>query len=387
MQKSNQFKIKKPYIAHIESSLNWGGQELRIIEQTEWLINNGYKSIIIGRPSSKIIEEAKKRNLPYFELKIRGSVNLLQIIKLIIFLRNNKIDILDTHSSRDASYAMFVKFFTNIKIIRSRHVTDTIKNDFFHSFIWKYGSHSIVTTAEKIKSDIIKLKLYNKDKIFVAPAGVDKKRFDRKNIKNKLNIKKELNIPINDKVIANIGMIRPDKGQIYYIKMCELLSKKYKNITFLQIGEETNDTKTYKNKIINYLNNSPYKNRIKFIGYKKDIENYLSIVDIVVISSIGTEAQTRLVSQSFLMKSNVVATNVGGLPEMIQDYKTGLLCKPKNPKELAKKVSLLLENKSLRLELAKNAYLHAIKYNTFEYMMDFMLKVYNGVLNDENISY
>lgn len=375
-------EMKKLYIAHIESSLNWGGQELRVLEQIEWLIKNDYKSVIIARPQSKILEEAKKRNLPHFELQIKGSANPFQIKKLINFLQNEKVNILDAHSSRDASYALFVKLLTNIKVIRSRHITNAIHNDFIHSLIWKYGSHSIITTANKIKLDIVNLKLFNKNKIYVATAGVDEKKFHPNININKL--KETLQIPEKNIVISNVGMIRPDKGQKYFVEMCKILAKEYDNITFLQIGEATQETQKYKNEILKDLENSVYSDRIKFIGYKDDIENYLALTDIIVISSIKTEAQTRLVSQNFLMKNNVVATNVGGLPEMIEDHKTGLLCEAKDPNDLAHKVNLLLKDLKLKNLLADNAYNYAIQYSTFNYMMKGMLRTYNNTIYGSN---
>ncbi len=370
--------MKQLYIAHIESSLNWGGQELRVIEQIEWMLKNNYKSIIIARPNSQILNEAKNRALPDFELEIKGSVNVLYISKLIRFLKSEQVDVVDAHGSRDASYAMFVKLFTTIKVVRSRHVTNRIKDDFFHSLIWKYGSDSIITTAYKIKQDIVEKKLYDESRIFVAPAGVDEKKFNPS--LNCLELKKELDIPLSDIVISNIGMIRKDKGQYYFFKMCELLASKHKNITFLQIGEATHESIKYKKKITDELQNSSYKNRIKFIGYKDDIENYISITDIVVIASIDTEAQTRLVSQSYFMKKNVISTDVGGLPEMIEDGKTGLLCKPKDPKELCKKVELLLNDKKLKESLQESAYSYAQKHYTFATMMNEMIKVYRCLL-------
>jgi len=361
------------YIAHIESSLNWGGQELRVIEQMEWLLAHGHQSIIIARPKAKILDEARQRGLPFFELEIRGSVNFTQIKKLIQFLIKNKVDILDAHSNRDATYAAFVKLFTKIKVIRSRHVTNKIKDDFLRTLVWKQGNHAIITTAHKIKSNIINLGLSTEDKVFVAPAGVDENKF-LCTLKN--DLKQQLNIPPEKKVIVNVGMIRTDKGQLYFIKMAELLAEKYPDTLFLHLGEATKDTQSYKKTLLNHLKNSRFRDQIRFLGYKTDIENYLAITDIVVIASISTEAQTRLVSQCFLMKKNVVATTVGGLPEMIVDNETGLLCEAKSAQALADKVSLLLKNPDLKNKIVENAYQHAQEYSTFDYMMKFMLDVY-----------
>ena len=62
-------------IAHIESSMNWGGQELRIVEQTDWLNQHGHPTWIIARPDSAILREAQQRDLPVLALDIRGSAN------------------------------------------------------------------------------------------------------------------------------------------------------------------------------------------------------------------------------------------------------------------------------------------------------------------------
>ncbi|WP_031434553.1 glycosyltransferase family 4 protein [Methylomarinum vadi] len=371
------------FIAHIESSLNWGGQELRVIEQMEWLLNNGHKSVVIARKQSAILLEAKKRGLPCYEFEIRGSVNLKQIRKLIKFLKENEVDILDAHSNRDATYALFVRLFTGIKVVRSRHVTTRIKNDFLRSLVWKYGNDAIVATANKIKHDIMQLGFAAENKIFVAPAGVDEKRF-RHALEN-ARVRSELNIPENDWIIANVGMIRPDKGQLYFAKMgCKLLEK-HDNVTLLQIGDSTRDTEQYKKVVLEYCdNNYVHRDKIKFLGYKSDIENYLAIADVVVIASIKTEAQTRLVSQCFLMKKNVVATTVGGLPEMISHNATGLLCEPENPQDLADKVSELLDNELLRKNLADNAYEHAMTNSTMDAMMQYMLDVYGELLPSSN---
>ncbi len=365
-------------IAHIESSLNWGGQELRIVEQSEWLKKHGHNVWILAREGSEILKEANKRGLNTYTIDLRGSVNPLTIRRLSSFVKKNNIDILDCHSNRDASYAMFAKLFTRVKVIRSRHVTDKIRDDFFHKLVWKYGNDHIITTAYKIKKDIIRLKLATPEKIDVALAGVDEKRFHPSIDAAKL--KENLSIPKDNIVISNIGMIRHDKGQLFFVKACIEIAKEFDNVTFLQIGEATNSTKGYKQEVLNEGERLIKEGRLKFLGYHSDIENYIALSDIIVIASIGTEAQTRLVSQAFLMKKNVVATDIGGLPEMIQDGKTGLLCKAGNPESIKEAVSFLIKNEAKRKELQDNAYSYAQEYMTFDKMMNQVLGIYEKTL-------
>ncbi len=365
-------------IAHLESSLNWGGQELRVIEQTQWLNQNGHRCWILARKNSAILKEANKRNLPHQAMEFRGSANPRIIKELLQFISANKIELIDAHSNRDAAYAMFAKWFTRTKVIRSRHVTTPIKVSLLHRLIWATGNHGIITTANKVGHMIIEKGLATADKIYTARAGVDATRYHADLDGSAL--KSSLGIPASHKVISNIGMIRHDKGQLYFVKAAEIIAAQQDDVTFLQIGEPTADTREYAAEIEQYLANSPYRDRIRFIGFHSDIENYQAFTDIVMICSIGTEAQTRLVSQAFLIGNNVVATSVGGLPEMIHHDQTGLLCQPENSESLANACLRLLNDEELSFRLRQAASDYAHREMTFERMMEGMLQTYHKVL-------
>lgn len=360
-------------IAHFESSMNWGGQELRIVEQTAWLNQHGYPTWIIARPGSKILEHAKADHLPVLELAMHGSAHPGTFCQLRNFLKENQIDILDCHGSRDSAYGAYIKWLTDIAVVRSRHVTDPIKISGLRGFIWRYGHHVVVTTARKIKQMLSEQSLAKSDVIFVAPAGVDGDRF-RPDIDATM-LKTELGIPSDNLVIANVGMIRPDKGQIYFVKAAQALLQKGLPLTFVQIGEATAQTQDYYQKV-QALAGDQLDKGIRFLGYHADVENYLALADIVVISSIATEAQTRLVGQASLMKRNLIATTVGGLPEMITDGETGLLCLPESADALTGAIVRLVENSELAGNLREAAYLRAQKEMSFRHMMDVMLEVY-----------
>jgi glycosyltransferase involved in cell wall biosynthesis len=365
-------------IAHIESSMNWGGQELRIVEQTEWLNNHGHPTWIIARPGSAIVEKAQEKALPHYEMAIRGTLNPATLRKLLDFLRRHKIEILDCHSNRECFYGAYARWLMKISVIRSRHTIDPIRCGFFDRLLWRYGNDGIIVTADEIRNMIVGLGLNKPDRIVVAAAGVDKKRFHSGVCG--LSLRQQLGIPEHHFVIANIGMIRPDKGQLQFVTACRSLLKKHAELTCIQIGEAPIHSLAYKDKVLAHAGEDGHNGRIRFMGYQADIENWLALVDAVVIASISTEAKTRLVAQAFLMKKNVVATTIGGLKEMIDHNHTGLLCPPDDPGALAEAVEILMNNKELAKALRDNAYLHAIHSMTFEHMMEGMLDTYQEAM-------
>ncbi len=367
-------------IAHIESSMDWGGQELRIVEQTEWLNAKGYPATIIARPGSKILAQAEKRGLPTFALPLRGSLHPATLMTLMRFLKRERIDVLDCHGSRDGFYGAYVKWLTPVAVVRSRHVTDPIKDKSVHGFVWRHGNHGVLVTAAKIREMLMAQRLAPPERITVVPAGVDPLRFCPEIEAD--DLRKTLGIAADRIVVANIGMIRPDKGQYYFVEAArELLAvpETLPPLTFIQVGEATTQTAVYYEEVLKAAGEALGRD-ILFLGYHDDIERYLALADMVVIASIGTEAQTRLVAQAALMRRNIVATRVGGLPEMITHEETGLLCAPGDAAALAAAIRALLSSPAQAAKWRDAAYERAQREMTFEHMMAVMLEAYRRAI-------
>ncbi|GGY16613.1 glycosyltransferase family 4 protein [Paludibacterium paludis] len=365
-------------IAHIESSMDWGGQELRIVEQTQWLNDHGYPAWIVARPGSAILQQARMRALPLLSLEIRGSVNPTTFFSLRRFLADNQIDILDCHGNRDSTYGAWIKWLTGRTVVRSRHVTDPIGVNALKRLVWRHGNDGVIVTAGRVREILDEAGLVNPEHVYVAVAGVDEQRFSPD--RDGAALRQSLGIPANHIVIANVGMIRPDKGQLHFVRACASLLRRHSDITCIQLGEATTQTESYKQEVVGAVRTDIESGRIRFLGYQSDIENWLAIADMVVIASVATEAQTRLVAQAFLMKKNVVATTTGGLPEMIDHERTGLLCEPGSDTALATSVARLLDDPDLASRLREAAFDHALQYMSFDYMMRGMLNCYRDAM-------
>ena len=365
-------------IAHIESSMNWGGQELRIVEQTDWLNQHGHPTWIIARPDSAILREAQQRDLPVLALDIRGSANPRTYAELAQFVRTQRIDLLDCHGNRDSAYGAALKWLTGLPVVRSRHVTDPVRSSALRKLVWRTGNHGIVVTAERVAEILVEAGFAPRDRIYVAAAGVETDRFHPQ--RDGQALRAQLGIPAHHRVIANVGMIRPDKGQRFFVQACLAVLAQHDDLTCIHLGEATRQTEAYKQEVLALAGDAIAEGKIRFLGYQTDIENWLAVADMVVIASIATEAQTRLVAQAFLMQKNVVATTTGGLPEMITHRQTGLLCEPASASALTEAIDTLLTDPALAATLREQAYHHAQQHMTFDHMMTGMLATYQHAL-------
>ncbi|MCK5594935.1 glycosyltransferase family 4 protein, partial [bacterium] len=139
------------------------------------------------------------------------------------------------------------------------------------------------------------------------------------------------------------------KGHLYFLQACKIALKRHENIEFVICGED-GITKEYLENICRELN---IHEHVKFLGYRKDIANIISMCDIIVQPSLFEGLPRVLVEAMYLGKS-VVGTDVDGIREIIEHKKTGLLIPSKNTEALANAIIQLLDNESLATELGRN---------------------------------
>ncbi|HXH01685.1 MAG TPA: glycosyltransferase family 4 protein [Candidatus Competibacteraceae bacterium] len=366
-------------LAHLCAGRNWGGQELRIVESSEWLRARGHTVWIVAPGDAAILAEAVRRGLPTLALSFERSRRLPELLRLLRLLRRERLDLVDCHEKKSARLALWLRLLGTgrIKVVRSRHASGPTSASLSNRLLWRLGCDAAAVTAECIKAQLVDTGLVAAERVFVAAAGVDESRFHAGI--DAAALRRELGIPDDHAVVANVGMIRPDKGQREYVQACLELLARHPRLTCIQVGEATAHTADYKAAVLALARSGPHAERLRFLGFQADIERYLALADIVVIASISTEGRTRLVSQCFLMGRNVVATRVGGLPEMVRDGVTGLLCAPGDAAGMAAQVERLLEDPALGRRLRDHAYRYAREHLSLEGMMRGMLGFYCDV--------
>ena len=159
----------------------------------------------------------------------------------------------------------------------------------------------------------------------------------------------------SDFIIVNIGSIQELKGQLMLLHA--LNSKLLNNygIKVFLIGEiyHNNDI-PYKLKIINYIKDNNLEDRVFLLGYQKDVRKYLSSSDLFVHCPVIDDAFPRVILEAFCFGKIVLATNTGGIPEIIEDGFNGYLSEIDENK-LAEKVEFIYKNKNNLKNIGENA--------------------------------
>ncbi|RLB36600.1 MAG: glycosyltransferase family 1 protein [Deltaproteobacteria bacterium] len=355
-------------IVHLESSRNIGGQELRILAQMEWLISNGHMVWLMAHPGTPIMKEAAKRELPSVPVAFRGSLHPKAIWAVLRFAYRNLIDIIDCHSTRDAAVAMVAKL-SRRRVVRSQHIGRQIKNDILHKLMWQLGNHVVIATSASIKEQIVRQGLSSPEKIYVVPPGIHLDRFNPQ--VDGGAVRKAYGIDDKAKLITLIGMIRRDKGQRFLVRAVDLIVAAIPDAYFMIVGSATHPE--YLEDLKKEISRIQNMDRVILAGFQENVEHFIAASDLIAITSL-MEARSLAVMQAFAMKKVVVASRVGGIPEIVHHGKTGFLYPPGNAEKLAGQIIFALTNDVS--EIVENAYSLAQREFSFDAMMEKTLSVY-----------
>lgn len=187
-------------------------------------------------------------------------------------------------------------------------------------------------------------RIYERD-VLVLPNGIDSGNFDHL---SKEDCRKSLKIQENERIILFVGGLRQVKGARYLIEAMKIITDKYKNTRLLVIGD--GNERGYLEDLVKRLDLQKY---VTFIGKvpNERIPEYMVASDIFVLPSLS-EGFPVTVLEAMASGLPVVTTDVRGLPEIVKEGENGFLVKPEDPREISKKVLLILRSNELRERLS-----------------------------------
>lgn len=313
-------------ILHTENSLNWGGQEYRILEQCAWLNANGHTAFLAAPKKSSIYQRAASFNTPAIPIDFTSTLDLQSIFKLRQFVKNQQIQVIDAHGNKDADIAGFCQ--DRCTVFRSIHVfCNHNKPRFLRQIRWRYLNHRVIATAAIIATQLDEIGYKPKAKVHIVGEWATDSFFEAAYHKdeNRKNLCEELSLNPTHPLFVNIGMLRRDKGQNTYLEVAKIYKETGRKGIFLVVGEPTATQHAYAKALKSYIVDNGLEKVVRFLGYRSDIPKIMSAANGVLLCSNTVEAQSRIVPQAFAVKTPIIASRVGGVPELVSHGKTGYL--------------------------------------------------------------
>ena len=363
-------------ILYVESSRSWGGQEYRTCLEINWLNAHGHQAWLVCNPGSQVHSKASELGTRLETMALRNRVDPVCSLRLWRFCQRNHIELLKTYSSKD-HWLCLPLYFCGIPLSRARCITDPIGSK-GRAFVFKHGCSQIVADASVIKSHLVQEHAVDPAKIEVIGSAVDLEKF--KPPRDRMKFRREIGVDADTPLVGNIGMIRPDKGQLVLVEAVPFVLEKRPDTRFVIVGQGTGQLKRGIN-VRNAIDRAGLGDKIFMAGYRWDTPDVYAACDMVVIASLRTEASPIVLREAFASGRPVIATKVGDIPEIIEHRENGLLIDAGDSKALAAAILEFISDPKLAAHCAANGLRYASEHFSFDQMMKAKLRVDLGLGN------
>ena len=356
-------------ILYVESSRSWGGQEYRTCLEINWLNAHGHRAWLVCNPDSQVHSKAAELGTRLVTMPLGRRVDLFCSWRLWRFCRRNRIDLLKTYSSKD-HWLCLPLYFCGIPLSRARCITDPIGSK-GRAFVFKHGCSNIVADASVIKRELIQEHGVDPAKIEVIGSAVDLEKF--KPPRDRMKFRREIGVGTDTPLIGNVGMIRPDKGQLILVEAAPLVLAERPDARFVVVGQGTGILKRGIN-VRNAIDRAGLADKVIMAGYRWDTPDIYAACDMIVIASLRTEASPIVLREAFASGRPVIATKVGDIPEIIEHRHNGLLIEPGDSEALAEAILEFVRDPQLAAHCATNGLRYAREHFSFDEMMKAKLR-------------
>ena len=332
-------ETSKVKILYLITGLKTGGAEIVLYNLVKNINKKKIETVVVSIiPIAEIGKKIQNSGIRVLSLNAKFKYNPFIFFKLISILKKEKPQILHSFLFHSILLGRIVGRICKVPIIISSIHSEYIGGFLRNRLLQITDSLDDVVTivSQKASETMLKSKTASANKLLVIYNGIDLNKFIFQDKKTREEIRKELNLKKDDKVLISIGRLFKAKGYPYLIEAIKILKSKYPDIKLLIIGEGEE-----KNKLETQIRGLNLEKNIFLLGRKENVSNYLNASDIFVLASLW-EGFGLAIVEAMACGLPVITTNVGGIPEIIKDKISGLLVNPKDFKILAQKIDYLL---------------------------------------------
>jgi len=342
----------------------WGGGENLIYNYSVHLTKRGYKIWIAGRKNSEFLNHFSADKINLVPLKIKGDFDLVNIFYLARLMAKEKIDFLWVNFNKDLRLGGIAsKLIRRPKIIWGMGVL-LPETSLVHRLTGKFLPDKIVVPSQNLKDQLKKFPWLKPDKIEVITNGIDLSLFNFDQEKEREKLFQRYNLDARLTLIGVPARLVKAKGHCYLLQALPEIIKVHSNIKLFIAGDGLE--KEHLIELSHKLNLDDY---VIFAGYIEEIFETIAGFDLLVLPSI-IEPFGLVLAEGMALKKPIVATRVDGIPEVVQDQKTGILVPPGDPHSLALAIVSLLKDKNLAFSLGEEGRKRVEKLFTIEKMID-----------------
>jgi glycosyltransferase involved in cell wall biosynthesis len=381
--------MRKINLLYIITKLELGGAQKQLLSLIRRLNKEKFNVSLFTAQEGLLVQEAScilglsLNKSRYLERPLNPIKDLLALIEIYIFIKEHNIDIVHTHSSKAGILGRLAARFAGVRIILHtvhgwsfNNYQSAIKQN---CFIWLERliaafTDKLIVVSRFDMAKGLKLGVGSPNKYIVVHYGIDTQEFALK----EQNIKEELGVPGNNSVVMMISCLKPQKAPQDFIKVASLVVKELPEVKFVLVGDGI-----LRRDIESLVNKFNLDGKVILLGWRQDILRLLSMADALVLTSLW-EGLPIAVLEAMSCAKAVVATNTGGIAEIIKDGESGFLVEPCDIKKMSEKLVVLLRHEELRKAMGQKAKASLGTNFTIDNMLNAIQRLYNALMRNQD---
>ncbi len=342
-------------VLQILPQLNEGGVERGTVDLAKVLVSRGHKAIIVSK-GGRLVKELERYDIRHYSLPVHEKslfTAVRMVPKVARILEEEKVDIIHARSRVPAwigyfAYRLYLSRSARRKLLLPCVFITTCHGYYrqhFFSQVMGWGKFAIVISSviarhmrEHFGTPFYRLRLIHR--------GVDLGLFGYR--QPRLDLKDGCRVGM-------VGRLTPLKGHTYFLKAVARVVRVVPKVKVVIAGEPASNKQVYKRELELLVRQLGLERYVEFLGHVDNVEELLHSLDLLVLATTTAEAFGRVLIEAGACGVPVVATQVGGVVDIVQDGLNGLLVSPQDPPEMSEAIIALLKDRELANALSLKA--------------------------------
>ncbi|MBX3039371.1 MAG: glycosyltransferase family 4 protein [Bdellovibrionaceae bacterium] len=334
-------------------SRSWGGLEMVAGETARSMKSKGHASFVVCPQGSPLADYCAKQGIPMLHMELKKRPAPFLSMKLRRFIEDQGVTDVVIHQLKDLWIVTPALWkLSGVRAIGFSHTfLDYKKKDFFHRVLYRRLNILIALTQRHLENLLIHLPV-EKSQMQIIPNSVDAEQFHPS--KKTPGVREQFHVRDSEVLIGVIGRLDPQKGQIETVEAAHLLKQRGLGFKLIFVGEETKNSPGLGAKLKARIQELGLQDEVFMTGFLENPDRVTASLDIFVMPSYA-ETFGKVLLEAMSSEVAVVATDAGGVPDILAQNHEGLLVTPKDPIVLADALETLIRQAEKRAEFARNA--------------------------------
>lgn len=306
----------------------------------------------------------------------RGKFDPRTITDLYRIIKRDNIQVLHCHGYGASFFGRIVGIITDCPVVLHEHMVDP-DIPFYQKVADKILSPLTtrgIAVSHAVKEFMTGVRHIPEDKAFVIHNTVSSDFCNTYTEEEKNEYVKKYNIPRNKRLVGILGRLDPLKAHTDFLLAAKKILKVVPDAYFIIVGEGE-----LRAELEDYAGQLGIQNEVSFLGFCENVKEVLCLIELLASSSL-TEGLPLNLLEAMAQGKPVVATSVGGVPEVIVEGKTGFMVPVRSPDKLAEKIVTLLQDDDLRNRFGENSLNHCKRHFLTPASVGRLAKLYQEIL-------